>query len=164
MQNSIAKQFADDPRVVVAELNSADPQAIVESFWRNVYLRTPVIYDPNGSVAQGQYAQPLTALPVCRGFVIGPDQTVVWPSFGESNDRIIATIYELLHEPWVVGDLNCDLVVGFGDINPFVVAMLGYDSYHFEYAECNWYNADCNGDGSVGFEDINPFVRLLAGA
>ncbi len=62
-----------------------------------------------------------------------------------------------------VGDLNCDGVVGFADINPFVLAVIGYEVYHAQYPACNWYNADCNGDGQVNFADINPFVALLSG-
>ena len=58
--------------------------------------------------------------------------------------------------PDLVGDLNCDGSVDFGDINPFVSVMLGDPP-------CNFYNADINGDGAVNFGDINPFVALLTG-
>ena len=61
------------------------------------------------------------------------------------------------------GDLNCDGHVNFGDIDPFVVALSGYEAYHAQYPECNWLNADCNGDGAVDFGDIDPFVALLGG-
>ncbi|MEW6199117.1 MAG: WD40 repeat domain-containing protein [Planctomycetota bacterium] len=62
---------------------------------------------------------------------------------------------------WVVGDLNCDGLVDFGDINPFVKALTNPASYRADYATCNILNADCNNDGLVDFGDINPFVRLL---
>ena len=61
-----------------------------------------------------------------------------------------------------VGDLNCDGVVGYGDINPLVVALRGRAFYEAAYPGCNWFNADCNGDGLVNYADINPFVALLA--
>lgn len=61
------------------------------------------------------------------------------------------------------GDLNCDGVVDFGDINPFVIALTGYDAYRAAFPACRWLNADCNGDDAVNFADINPFVALLSG-
>ncbi len=59
------------------------------------------------------------------------------------------------------GDLNCDGVVDFGDINPFVAALVDPDGYPTLYPDCDINLADVDGNGSVGFEDINPFVALL---
>jgi len=59
------------------------------------------------------------------------------------------------------GDLNCDHEVGFGDINPFVLAMTDPAGYGSEYPNCNIQLADIDGDGVVGFGDINPFIALL---
>ncbi len=53
------------------------------------------------------------------------------------------------------GDTNCDGVVGFGDINPFVAGLTGGP-------QCNPANFDINGNGTIGFDDINPFVALLS--
>jgi len=58
-------------------------------------------------------------------------------------------------------DLNCDGVVNFDDINPFVTALVSQATYEARYPGCPWLNADTNGDGSVDFDDINPFVRCL---
>ncbi len=55
-----------------------------------------------------------------------------------------------------VGDCNCNGVIGFDDINPFVDALLSAT-----YCDGTGFNADIGVDGSVGFEDINPFVDLL---
>ncbi len=55
-----------------------------------------------------------------------------------------------------IGDTNCDGVVGFGDINPFVTGLTGGPM-------CNPDNFDINQNGTVGFDDINPFVSLLSG-
>lgn len=62
------------------------------------------------------------------------------------------------------GDLNCDGVVNFDDINPFVLALSDPGAYQQQYPNCNILNADCNGDGVVDFDDINPFVAILSGA
>ncbi len=59
------------------------------------------------------------------------------------------------------GDMNCDGVVGFGDINPFVLALTDPAGYDAAYPDCESANGDLNGDGSFGFDDINPFVYVL---
>ena len=61
------------------------------------------------------------------------------------------------------GDTNCDGIISYGDINPFVVALTGQSAYEAAYPGCPWLNADVNGDGTVTYGDINPFVELLAG-
>lgn len=61
------------------------------------------------------------------------------------------------------GDLNCDGVVGLGDINPFALALSSPDGYAAAYPDCDITHADINDDGAVDFRDINPFVVLLAG-
>ena len=65
--------------------------------------------------------------------------------------------------PWLLGDLNCDGAVSFGDINPFVLALTNPGGYAAAFPNCNILNADINQDGRVDFGDINPFVRLLTG-
>jgi len=66
----------------------------------------------------------------------------------------------------VPGDLNCDGLVDFGDINPFVLALSNWDLWKTRFSDCPEQNADVNGDGQYGgqygFGDINPFVKLLA--
>ncbi len=64
----------------------------------------------------------------------------------------------------IPGDLNCDGVVDFGDINPFVDRLVDPAQYAADYPDCPDANGDIDGNGSVGFEDINPFVSLLTGA
>ena len=64
--------------------------------------------------------------------------------------------------PFVRGDLNCDGVVDFGDINPFVLALTDLNGWQTAYLGCPVENADVNGDGRVDFNDINPFVALLS--
>jgi hypothetical protein len=62
-----------------------------------------------------------------------------------------------------LGDLNCDGLVDFDDINPFVLALGDPASYQSQYPNCSADLGDVNGDGIVDFDDINPFVALLAG-
>lgn len=59
------------------------------------------------------------------------------------------------------GDLNCDGVVNFDDINPFVLALSNPAAYGQQFPNCNILAGDINGDGRVDFADINPFVALL---
>lgn len=75
--------------------------------------------------------------------------------------ELVANMY--LCSDVLLGDLNCDGQVNFGDINPFVLALTNPEGYAEAYPDCDRMLADCNGDGVVGFGDINPFVVLLAG-
>ena len=64
-----------------------------------------------------------------------------------------------------VGDLNCDGLVDFGDINPFVLYLSNPSGWQATYPACPMLNGDINGDGTYGgssFGDINPFVVLLS--
>ena len=63
------------------------------------------------------------------------------------------------------GDLSCDGVVDFDDIDPFVAALgcSGGAPNCWDPA-CPWLNGDCNGDGEVTFDDIDPFVGLIGSA
>jgi len=66
--------------------------------------------------------------------------------------------YETSTATGCVGDANCDGVVSFADINPFVTALLSHI-----YCDGTGFNDDVSVDTPthVGFEDINPFVALL---
>ncbi len=61
------------------------------------------------------------------------------------------------------GDLNCDGVIDFEDINPFVLALSDPVGYQAAYPNCDIHNGDCDHDGDVDFDDINAFVALLSG-
>ncbi|MEW6252412.1 MAG: hypothetical protein AB1716_17370 [Planctomycetota bacterium] len=62
----------------------------------------------------------------------------------------------------LIGDLNCDGLVDFNDINPFVLVLSDPNAWQAQYPGCPPSNGDANGDGRVDFGDINPFVALLA--
>lgn len=65
--------------------------------------------------------------------------------------------------PTVCGDLNCDGVADFFDLDPFVLAVLDPAAYQAQYPNCHLNNADVNGDHAVDFFDLDPFVCLLIG-
>jgi hypothetical protein len=62
------------------------------------------------------------------------------------------------------GDMNCDGVISFVDINPIVRALSSQSDVEAQYSGGPWLNGDCSGDGIVSYADINPFVALLAEA
>ena len=61
------------------------------------------------------------------------------------------------------GDTNCDGLLNFADIDPFVQAMSDPAGYAQAYPFCDRLNADANNSGSVDFADIDAFVALLSG-
>jgi hypothetical protein len=63
------------------------------------------------------------------------------------------------------GDSNCDGVVSYADINPFVAALTSESAWQAHANPgCGYVCAnDVNRDGVVSYADINPFVRLLSG-
>ncbi len=63
----------------------------------------------------------------------------------------------------LLGDLNCDGLVDFFDIDPFVMAITDPAGYVAAYPDCDIMLADCNGDGIVDFFDIDAFVALVVG-
>lgn len=82
------------------------------------------------------------------------------PSSADANSNQIPDECEA--PPVCTGDTNCDGVVSFKDIDPFV-ARLGCPGSDPSGCNsgCSWQNADVNGDGSVTFKDIDPFVARL---
>lgn len=62
---------------------------------------------------------------------------------------------------FLIGDINCDGVLSYADINPFVQAVSFTEGIGWPYPDCPWLNADVNSDGTVSYADINPFVALL---
>ncbi len=63
---------------------------------------------------------------------------------------------------WAVADMNCDGVLNFDDIDPFVTAMNSQAAYEAAYPNCEWLNGDLDGNGIVNFDDLDYFVALLS--
>ena len=133
-------------------------------------LRLPTVTTQDITLAAGQH------------MVVDRDFTFDSTSWGKQSDiRIVvwaqqplnaapAEIYNSRMLSWpfpelppLPGDLNCDDVVDFGDIDPFVLALSDPDEYEIQFPDCNILAGDCNGDGAVNFGDIDPFVALLTG-
>ncbi len=62
-----------------------------------------------------------------------------------------------------IGDVNCDGVIDFNDIDPFVLALADAMAYAAQYPACDRLLADANQDGAVDFNDISDFITLLVG-
>ncbi len=100
MQNTIIREFVDDPRVFVAPFqqggSNGETREWLEVFWRNNYLRDKLIWDEFGTIGSQVYKQPSTGLPFGRGFIIDRDGHVVLPYFGHQPQMVINKIHELL--------------------------------------------------------------------
>jgi hypothetical protein len=94
----VAKHFENDSRVVVAVMSGGESQAVLETFWRNVYLRSPMLFDATGAIGgtNGLYGQPETLMPFGRSFVIRTDGITELTQFTYDPDLILATIDGLL--------------------------------------------------------------------
>ncbi len=68
-----------------------------------------------------------------------------------------------LDVPFATGDMDCDTLINFNDIDHFVEALVGRDIYEPNHPDCPWMLADCDANGIVNFNDIDPFVTLLVG-
>lgn len=81
--------------------------------------------------------------------------------FTEFEGREIAYIVRRTYCPVHPGDVNCDGLIDFDDIQPLIKALQGRELYEAAFPNCNWFNADCDLDGHVTFDDIAPFVQLI---
>ena len=62
---------------------------------------------------------------------------------------------------FVKADMNCDGVVNFSDIDPFLLALQGQAAYEAQYPYCNWLNGDIDGDLDVDDADNALFVDQM---
>ncbi len=102
----------------------------------------------------GAVADDQPAVYVRWGYQVGSS---AWAYSGWNIDDVQLVAVPVL-DP---GDLNCDGVVDFDDINPFVLALSDPQAYQAAYPDCRLLNGDCNEDGVVDFDDINAFVALF---
>lgn len=72
-------------------------------------------------------------------------------------------IVDVACETGLKGDMNCDGVVNYDDIDRFVEAM-GYEGGVGWPYDCPWLNGDFTDDGVVGYDDIDPFVEKIGDA
>jgi hypothetical protein len=64
---------------------------------------------------------------------------------------------------WDAGDTNCNGVIGYDDVDPFVLALLDPDAYAVAYPDpgCHVTNCDLNGDGYIDARDLQSLIELL---
>ena len=127
--------------------------------WQPVWMNTTTVSEATWTLRSFSLAATADHRPtVYIRWVMGPtDHSVTYPGWNIDD----VAIWALLPAPYAVGDVNCDMAIDFGDINPFILALTNPSAYAIMYANCNIMNADINGDGSVDFGDINPFIVLL---
>jgi hypothetical protein len=59
------------------------------------------------------------------------------------------------------GDMNCNGIIDFFDIDPFLLELFTPAAYASAYPQCDPSNADLSLDGTVDFFDIDPFLDVL---
>ena len=91
---------------------------------------------------------------------MGPtDPSVTYPGWNIDDVQVWAADPNGCPPLGCPGDMNCDGLISYADIDPFVEAFAGESAW--PYADCPWLNADLNGDGEVTYADIDPFVSSL---
>ncbi len=94
--------------------------------------------------------------------VVDLDQHLrLWDGNGDGVAIVDMGAYEF--GATIPGDTNCDGLVTFDDVTPFVTAVARPAEYEAQYPGCNWLTADCDFNGTVNFDDINAFVELMVG-
>ena len=111
---------------------------------RETYTRNPWPTASYGANALNQYTlaeQPTSGTPLVGSYEYDADGN--------------------LTAAWAAGDMNCDDIVDFFDVDAFTLAITDPATYEATYPDCNILNADCNGDGVVDFFDVDAFVPLI---
>jgi len=96
---------------------------------------------------------------------ISGDTVVIGAQGDRDNGHSSGSAYVFARSP--LGDLNCDGVVDFLDIDAFVLALTSagnpdpFDGYYAGWPDCNPMLADINADRAVNLFDIDPFAELL---
>ncbi len=103
MQNTIIKEFADNPKVETYVLNEnqydRDPLDWIKTWTTRFYQRGPMLYDADGTVGGDILSQPnIGGMPFGRGFIIDQEGKVAKAFFGHQPQMAIETIYSLLED------------------------------------------------------------------
>ncbi len=94
----------------------------------------------------------------------GPAETMfqLWNNNGKAPPELMLS-GTIAVPTQIRGDMNCDGVVNFNDIDGFVVALVGEAAYEAAYPNCAHIQADTSQDMSVDFGDIDSFIAALIG-
>ncbi len=94
-------------------------------------------------------------------FTLGADGSFTQNGLLTSTEGIGPRSIAVWKPSFLLGDLNCDGGVDFGDINPFIQILTDPAAWQATYPTCPPANGDINTDGTIDFGDINPFIALL---
>lgn len=113
MQNTIIREFMDNPNVETYVLNEnqqeRDPESWVTLWATKFYQRAPMLYDSLGTVGGITFSQPSVGnMPFGRGFIIDQNGKVAKAFFGHQPQMVISTIYDLLDSPESIVDKTND--------------------------------------------------------
>lgn len=113
MQNTIIKEFADNPEVEAYVMNEnqyeRDPLDWLQTWTTSFYQRGPMLYDADGTVGGETFSQPnIGGMPFGRGFIIDQEGKVAKAFFGHKPQMAIATIYDLLDSYTSIEDVAND--------------------------------------------------------
>ena len=102
-----------------------------------------------------------------RSPVMGPDGKIYY--FNSGDGKLVAL--KPTGPALCAGDLNCDGIVNYSDIDPFVAALSCVggapgcwpppSGTPYVAPGCPWLNGDCDGDGNVTYADIDAFVGRI---
>jgi hypothetical protein len=145
-------------------VSDADPAFVAPGEWLDLPGAGGPIW------LQGDYRLTATSPAIDAHFGLGPQPSTVhedldgharrWDATGLGWAVIDLGAYEYASRPF--GDLNCDGVVDYFDIDPFVLVVTGrVDAYGSAFPHCATTLADLNQDGGVDFFDIDRFLGLL---
>jgi hypothetical protein len=150
--------------------------------WRSLATPVTASFDPNDPGATPEEAAVVSLTPgqyhldiAMREDGAAIDQilldrtgTVAGP--GDTDKAAIPFAGQIPHlEPAIVptticADTNCDGVIDFFDIDPFVTALVAGQAEWEATHDCDFFVAnDINADGIVDFFDIDPFVTAIVG-
>ena len=136
------------------------PEAPIAVYQTSDYLGTPDPSDPDSWERNWGEADALS---------VAPNGDIYYMQFKNYDRRWtrLRIVGDTCGPELCPGDLNCDGVVNYSDIDPFVAALscVGgapgcWPPAGFP-ADCPWLNGDCNGDGNVTYADIDPFVGRI---
>lgn len=133
-----------------------------------------VIWQASGSGASGPWVPPVVVpgapnKPGANAMVAASSTGGLFAPIVDSGSArapqdLVFVLRGTISSTVLTGDMNCDGLISYADINPFVLALSGEAAYAAQYPNCRWLNADIDGNGQVTYADINPFVQLVSGA
>jgi len=98
----------------------------------------------------------------CNGNCV-PDECDITEGAGGDCQSEDVNENDIPDECELLGDMYCDRVLDWCDVEPFVLALIDPEKYNGDYPWCDINKANMNGDDSINGLDIQPFVDILLG-